>query len=192
MRFDVKSFCNDITFYDLNFPRISRRFQISEVLGLATGLIMTILCSLSGDCVEASIQWHQYIRKLSHLSRWAFRSFHKGWKPERVFPLDFDSSPTSSDIQGDLHGWPKVDESTVVHVCASVGDNCSGGRKSGLPVESSRYGSHTSLGSCLEPPRESVISIAEPMPEIPLVMSDDDIIAIDVEHGSIRVSRVEV
>lgn len=32
-------------------------------------------------------QWHQYIRKLCHLTRWAFRGFHHGWEPSRVFPF---------------------------------------------------------------------------------------------------------
>jgi hypothetical protein len=53
---------------------------VSELLALVTCL----LCVLCGGC-GAGGAWHQYIRKLCHLTRWAFRSFHKGWTPERGF-----------------------------------------------------------------------------------------------------------
>jgi hypothetical protein len=53
---------------------------VSELLALVTCL----LCILFGGCCTGAA-WHQYIRKLCHLTRWAFRSFHKGWTPERCF-----------------------------------------------------------------------------------------------------------
>ncbi|KAG7370998.1 hypothetical protein IV203_019568 [Nitzschia inconspicua] len=56
---------------------------------------MFLLCAFSGDCFEATSQWHQYIRKMGHLARWSFRSLHSGWKPERVFPWGFGGSNTS-------------------------------------------------------------------------------------------------
>jgi hypothetical protein len=35
---------------------------------------------------QKGMDWHQYIRKLCHLTRWAFRGFHSEWTPKRVFP----------------------------------------------------------------------------------------------------------
>jgi len=82
---------------------------------------MLILCALSGDCVEASSQWYQYIRKMSHMARWSFRSFHKGWKPERVFPWDFSNSCDSASPNNDsqIHDNENPEESTVLRVSAA-------------------------------------------------------------------------
>jgi hypothetical protein len=32
----------------------------------------------------------RFIRKTCHLSRWGFRNCHKGWKPERIFPISME------------------------------------------------------------------------------------------------------
>jgi hypothetical protein len=61
---------------------------VSELLALVTCL----LCVLCGGC-GAGAAWHQYIRKLCHLTRWAFRSFHKGWTPERGFLPGWGRNP---------------------------------------------------------------------------------------------------
>jgi len=37
--------------------------------------------------VSAGIYWHQHIRKVCHLSRWAFRGFHSSWTPKRILPF---------------------------------------------------------------------------------------------------------
>jgi hypothetical protein len=82
---------------------------------------MLILCAFSGECVETSSQWYQYIRKMSHLARWSFRSFHKGWKPERDFPWDFDTSSDSASPNNDsqIHDNENPEESAVLHVSAA-------------------------------------------------------------------------
>lgn len=33
---------------------------------------------------------HRFIRKTCHLTRWGFRNCHKGWKPERIFPISME------------------------------------------------------------------------------------------------------
>jgi hypothetical protein len=70
--------------------------QISETLGFATGVVMLIVCSCTGNCYNIAQEWHQYIRKVSHLTRWAFRSFHHGWEPERVLPIYLASDGNTS------------------------------------------------------------------------------------------------
>jgi hypothetical protein len=62
---------------------------VSELLALVTGLLCVLLC---GGC-GAGVAWHQFIRKLCHLTRWAFRSFHKGWTPERGFLPGWGRNP---------------------------------------------------------------------------------------------------
>lgn len=67
---------------------------------LVTELIAGIsfmVCALFGGAKAAS-NWHQYIRKLCHLSRWAFRDFHKGWKPKRILAKDAESEPTGKSV----------------------------------------------------------------------------------------------
>jgi hypothetical protein len=66
---------------------------VSELLALITFL----LCLLFGGC-GAGAAWHQYIRKLCHLTRWAFRSFHKGWKPERGFVLGYKEDLSENNV----------------------------------------------------------------------------------------------
>ena len=60
-----------------------------------------LLTAMSGNQGSA---WHQYIRKLCHLTRWAFRDLHDTWweKPKREFPLC---------------GW------SMVHNASDSGDN---------------------------------------------------------------------
>ena len=61
---------------------------VSELLAL----FACLLCVLCGGC-GAGGAWHQYIRRLCHLTRWAFRSFHKGWTPERGFLPGWGRNP---------------------------------------------------------------------------------------------------
>jgi hypothetical protein len=57
---------------------------LTEVLGLTTGLVTSLLnCS---RCCGYGEVWHSYIRTVCHLTRWAFRDFHRGWALERRFP----------------------------------------------------------------------------------------------------------
>jgi len=58
---------------------------IAEVLaGIAW--FLTGMFSL-GRC-DVAMAWHQYVRKLCHMTRWAIRGFHAGWDPDRaaIFP----------------------------------------------------------------------------------------------------------
>jgi hypothetical protein len=54
----------------------------SESLALSCGIVNSIF-----SCFSTGLEWHQYIRKLCHLVRWAVRDFHHDWEPPRVFPL---------------------------------------------------------------------------------------------------------
>lgn len=63
---------------------------LTEVLGWTTAFVTSIF---SLGCYKAGRRWHHYIRKVCHLTRWAFRGFHQGWPLERRFPrLDFGES----------------------------------------------------------------------------------------------------
>lgn len=61
---------------------LSLSVLVAEVIAGVTYL----LCGLFGGCVAAN-EWHQYVRRICHLTRWAVRGFHAGWVPERVFPV---------------------------------------------------------------------------------------------------------
>ena len=59
-----------------------------------------LLCGLFGGCKSAS-NWHQYTRKICHLTRWAFRGVTEGWSPNRnEFPWTWTSANES------LHSSP--------------------------------------------------------------------------------------
>lgn len=85
---------------------------ISKILLMVDGLLLTVsvlvaellaviaifLCSLFGGCTAAR-EWHQHIRKICHLTRWAFRRFHSDWEPKRQLSCgkstDDDHAPSS-------------------------------------------------------------------------------------------------
>ena len=52
---------------------------VVEVVGWAA----SVACVLLGG-FSAGQAWHQHIRKVCHLIRWAFRGFHDGWEPQRL------------------------------------------------------------------------------------------------------------
>lgn len=161
--------------------------QITEVLAIATSTIMLILCALSGDCVDAASQWHQYIRKMSHLARWSFRTFHHGWKPQRVFPWDLrsDGPPRTSnnvEVQDSREG----EEATIIYATtvSFVVEN------ENIPSDRSSLnrGSHVSLARAPHAPGESGCLDDALYPHISPVMSDE-VIIVEVEHGPIRKSE---
>ena len=102
----------------LNASYLSMPPQISEILAFATGLVMMIICAVHGECKQAASDWYQYIRKVTHLARWTFRSFHRGWKPERQFPFDFGRKESEED-NANHSSIELKDDSTLVHVDAS-------------------------------------------------------------------------
>jgi hypothetical protein len=53
---------------------------VTELVALAAALLTTFMAGPA-----RGVQWHQYVRKLCLLSRWAFREFHQNWTPRRVF-----------------------------------------------------------------------------------------------------------
>jgi hypothetical protein len=68
---------------------------LSEVLAAVTCL----LCSLFGGC-DAGNDWHQYIRRVCHLTRWSVRDLHHKWSPERrifSFNLELDDAANSGE-----------------------------------------------------------------------------------------------
>lgn len=62
---------------------------VSVIVTELIGWIALLLCTVFGDSRSGNA-WHQFIRKTCHLSRWGFRSCHKGWKPERIFPFSME------------------------------------------------------------------------------------------------------
>lgn len=59
---------------------------LTEVLGLVTGITTAIWTALT-RCVSVGKAWHAYVRKVCHLTRWAFRDFHHGWALKRKFSM---------------------------------------------------------------------------------------------------------
>mmetsp|Transcript_129900 Transcript_129900/g.183198 ORF Transcript_129900/g.183198 Transcript_129900/m.183198 type:complete len:103 (-) Transcript_129900:70-378(-) len=58
--------------------------MLTELLGAVACLVTAFFvrsCRTSAD-------WHLYIRRMCHLSRWVFRGFHEGWALKRNFPVD--------------------------------------------------------------------------------------------------------
>jgi hypothetical protein len=70
---------------------------LTEVLG---GVTYIVTACFGGFC-QAGEAWRLYIRKVCHLTRWAFRSFHDGWALQRVYPVDMEQKePQASDQPG--------------------------------------------------------------------------------------------
>ena len=64
---------------------------IVEILGwVACGV-----CVLFGG-IAAGSGWHQHIRKVCHLTRWAFRGFHSTWTPKRLQPFSKNNNNTET------------------------------------------------------------------------------------------------
>jgi len=83
---------------------------VAELLA-ALGCLMTFVSGHQG------LQWHQYIRKLCHLTRWAFRDFHSSWEfPKRTYPL---FRQQSVDADTDDEGV-KVEEEEKLPVAEAV------------------------------------------------------------------------
>jgi hypothetical protein len=76
------------------FMLIAQMLLVIDAVLLSTNVLVTeiiacILCLLT-TCfggTAAGHAWHMYVRKVCHLTRWAFRGFHEGWQPERIFPV---------------------------------------------------------------------------------------------------------
>ena len=76
---------------------------VAEVLA-GVGWMLTALAGDQGS------QWHQYIRKICHLTRWAFRDFHSTWKdPKRIYPFgpepivaDNDEDDNKEEVEVDI------------------------------------------------------------------------------------------
>jgi hypothetical protein len=72
---------------------------LTEVVGGATCIVTACF---GGSC-HAGGAWRLYIRKVCHLTRWAFRSFHDGWALQRVYPFGMEQKgPQASDQTGQL------------------------------------------------------------------------------------------
>mmetsp|Transcript_14068 Transcript_14068/g.22631 ORF Transcript_14068/g.22631 Transcript_14068/m.22631 type:complete len:354 (-) Transcript_14068:105-1166(-) len=74
---------------------ISAAFMIADSILLMVNVLITeilggvalLLCTLFGG-QRSGVEWHQFIRRTCHLTRWGFRScLTTGWKPERIFPI---------------------------------------------------------------------------------------------------------
>lgn len=59
---------------------LSLSVLVTEILAV----VALLVCTLFGG-IAAGSTWHQFIRKMCLLTRWALRSFHEEWRPKRVF-----------------------------------------------------------------------------------------------------------
>jgi hypothetical protein len=75
---------------------------LSESLAVSCRIVNSIF-----SCGRCGMQWHQYIRRVCHVTRWSFRDFHQHWEPPRAFPCghpsendapppQFTATPTTS------------------------------------------------------------------------------------------------
>ena len=65
----------------------------AEALAISAGIVTAIF-----SCGERGMIWHQYIRKICHLSRWAFRDIYPSTEkePKRTFPYCQRKVPTTA------------------------------------------------------------------------------------------------
>ncbi len=83
--------------------------MLTEVLGAVTGLIT---CIFNSRCCLVGKAWHIYVRKICHLTRWAFRNFHEGWALKRTFSnLEFD---VAEEVDCDNEASPVKAEAVLV------------------------------------------------------------------------------
>jgi hypothetical protein len=166
--------------------------QISELVGFATGLVMLIVCCSTGNSYQIAQEWHQYIRIVCHLTRWAFRSFHHGWTPERVFPLECTAPSITSSTSGESHidnqsggPLPKPDRESdgSTHRFDSNGSSAFGSTSLDPPKVD------TTLGPIIMPAEVTFTSIASaPMApdeeRVGSIFVTEDMVVVDLETNS--------
>jgi hypothetical protein len=63
--------------------------MITEILAAVTWF----LCALLGFSCGTGSDWHQYVRRMCHFTRWAIRGIHHQWTPERrIFSYNLDTA----------------------------------------------------------------------------------------------------
>ena len=81
----------------LSFMDILLLFLGTLITELMAGIAF-LLCTLFGG-PAAGAEWHQSVRRLCHLTRWAFRSFHDEWNCRRGLLLT-ETSHTKEESHG--------------------------------------------------------------------------------------------
>jgi hypothetical protein len=76
---------------------------ISETIAFTCWILNSIF-----SCCRCGMPWHQYIRRVCHVTRWAFRDFHRHWEPQRVFPFGRPPKPSSQPPTGVENPPPSV------------------------------------------------------------------------------------
>lgn len=81
---------------------LTTSLMLTEILGWVAGLVTSIFSP--SRCCHAGQAWHLYVRKVCHLTRWAFRNFHEGWELPRRFPvLEFGEQQKQEQADGLPH-----------------------------------------------------------------------------------------
>ncbi|KAG7344126.1 hypothetical protein IV203_022134 [Nitzschia inconspicua] len=69
--------------------------MVSVLVTEIMGALALILCTVFGG-PRSGTEWHMFIRRTCHLTRWGFRScMTMGWKPERIFPISESAESAS-------------------------------------------------------------------------------------------------
>lgn len=84
-----------LMFVDMTLLAVS--VLVAEILAVNTWLVTMLF----GGCQQAAI-WHQYVRRMCHLTRWALRFDLGEWAPARVFPGHCCESSSWDNRQGDV------------------------------------------------------------------------------------------
>lgn len=94
--------CSLMLSMDLLFLTIGI-FMVEILAWVACGV-----CVLFGG-IESGSGWHQHIRKVCHLTRWAFRAFHSTWTPKRLQPFKNNNSTATAPEQEEPPHTAKAD-----------------------------------------------------------------------------------
>ena len=90
------------------FGIVYMALQVTDSILLTVSVLMAEILAALGFLVTAvsgnqGSEWHQYIRKLCHLTRWVFRDFQSAWdKPKRLYYPPFRQSLVSNDERDDI------------------------------------------------------------------------------------------
>jgi hypothetical protein len=66
----------------IDFALLIESVIFTEAIAISVGIVNALL-----SCFTTGVMWHQYIRKVCHLTRWAFRDLYPSTEPKRIFPL---------------------------------------------------------------------------------------------------------
>jgi hypothetical protein len=99
----------------LDYALLIGSVAISESLAYSCWIVSSIF-----SCCRCGMQWHQYIRRVCHVTRWAFRDFHRHWEPSRSFPCGRPREPSQQETASLDHPPPHISPTVPIDSSISV------------------------------------------------------------------------